>query len=197
MRKVVWVWVLVAFVVGLLPGAAGSVWLWRTNRSARATLLSRNAQLNTENKALTTRVNSAEASVTALNTKIDSLQAQTSGAAATPIAGATGTAAPAGPPSIYERSVSPTEAVAGKPLKLTVKLTGHASLAKMRIFGGPAKFDKIYNLARESYDSKGEVWQVEIIAPASAGNYHCVGIAVDTAKASHLTSPGSFTVSSK
>lgn len=194
MRKVAWIWVLVAFVVGLLAPAAGAVWLWRTDRSTRAALVSRNAELNTENKALTTRLNSAEASVSALNTRVDSLQAQSSGTPATSIVG-TAAGAPSGPPNIYERSVSPTEVAAGGKLTLTIRLTGHASLAKMRIVGG--SFDKIYDLAREKYDSRGEVWQNVVKAPP-AGTYHFYAIAYDAANAKYtMKATAGYTFTSK
>ncbi len=174
MRRAVWGYVLVAFVVGLLPGGAGAFLLWRTSTGTRAQLMSRNAQLNSENQALLQRVNSAEASVSALTSKLDQLNAQVLGTRSVSSA-STGTGTPSGPPGIFERSVTPSEVSPGGKVTLTVKLKGHADVAKIRIAGG--SFDKIYDLARESYDSDGEVWQNVIKAPSAGGTYRYYAIA--------------------
>ncbi|HEY3318544.1 MAG TPA: hypothetical protein VGK50_08995 [Coriobacteriia bacterium] len=185
MRRAVWVWVLVAFVVGLLPGGGAAWFLWRTNRESRAQLISRNTALHAENQALQARLNATEASVSVLTRQLEQQNAQSSGTAVSSAGGSAGTA-PTGPPGIFERSVSPEQVAAGGQITLTIKLKGHAEIAKMRVVGG--SFDKIYDLARESFDSTGEVWQKRIKAPSSPGTYRYYAIA--NAAGKKYTMPG-------
>jgi hypothetical protein len=176
MRKVGWYWLIVAFLVGLAPGAGATWWFHSSWASARSALITRNSELHAENQTLLTRLNSAEASAATLSSKVEQLQA--SPVASTPSTTGTGTAGggtPTGPPNITTRSATPEQATAGGTLMLTVKLTGHADKVNMRVVG--AGFDKTYFLARTTAASAGEVWESSTKAPTKPGTYHYYAIA--------------------
>lgn len=187
MRKHVWLWVIVAFLVGLAPGAATSWWLWRNAGEARTELVERNAELSAENKALEVRVNSAEASVSALTTRLE--QARLGATVSSPSAAGTATAAAGtgGAPNITERAVSPQKTSPGGKITLTVKLTGRAERVDMRIVSKTPGFDKIYYLAKISSDG-GETWEKVIEAPGAPGEYRYYAIAWSGGK--KYTMPG-------
>lgn len=181
MRKIVWIWVVVAFVAGLLPGAALAWWVRADALSTRQELVSRNSTLHAESQQLQNRLNASEASVSVLTTRLDQSRAGASVASAVDSTGAASGASPSGPPSITERKVAPEQVKPDDDLTLSVKLTGHAKRVNMRIVRG--KFDKTYYLARVSSDSAGEVWEKSIAAPSAAGEYHYYAIAYDEAGA--------------
>lgn len=182
MRRTVWVWIVVAFVVGLLPGVAAAWWLRTDALSARQQLVARNSELHAENQLLLTRLNAAEATVSALTARL--AQAAPAPASSAPSTSAVTSDAsggtPSGPPNITERAASPQQVKAGGKLTLTVKLTGHATKVNMRI-AGPGGFDKTYFLGRESFNGTGEVWGKVIDAPSAAGTYNYYSIAYDEA----------------
>lgn len=173
MRRAIWLWVVVAFLVGLAPGAALFWWKNGSYNAARGQLISRNAQLGAENQSLTTKLHSAEASVSALAAQ---LAAPPTPSAATTPTSSSG-AQPKGLPNITGRTVSPSPVAPGAKLALTVKLTGHADKVNLRIATVSGQFDKTYFLARLSFDSSGEVWGKTITAPPSADTYRFFAIA--------------------
>jgi hypothetical protein len=174
MRKAVWIWVVVAFVAGLLPGAGAALWLRSGWVAARSQLVSRNSQLHAENQALQTRLDGAEASVTALSAKVSQTPPTGVESSAAGTTSASGT--PTGPPNIAERAVSPAQPTPGAKLTLSAKLTGHAEKVNMRITG-PGGFDKTYFLARVQSSGTGEVWESTTKAPSTPGTYKYYAIA--------------------
>lgn len=178
MRKAVWIWVAVAFVLGLLPGAGLFVYTRNSSLAARRQLVSDNSSLQSENQDLTSRLNAAEASVSALSARV--AQWQSAGGTIQTSAGGTSTATgstTSGPPTVKERSVSPEETSGGGKILLTAKLTGHAEKVNMRIVSKDGSFDKTYFLARSADEGPMEVWQSEIDAPRGKGEYRYFAIA--------------------
>ncbi len=169
MRRAMWVWVVLAFLVGLVPGAA-LLWLQQGSYNAgRTQLMSRNAQLRAEVQSLTVELHSSETSLSALAAQ---LPAPTTSSAPTSTGGQ-----PTGLPVITARSVSSDPVSHGAKLTLTVKLTGHADKVHLRIATTSVSFDKTYFLARLSFDSAGETWGNTITAPPTAGTYRYYAIA--------------------
>lgn len=178
MRKAVWVWVAVAFVLGLLPGAGLFAYTRNSSIAARRQLVSDNSSLQYENQNLQSRLNAAEASVSALSARV----AQWQSAGGTVQASSSGTATPVGStttgaPTIKERSVAPEEVASGGKILLSAKLTGHAEKVNMRVVSKDGSFDKTYFLARSADEGPLEVWQSEIEAPEDKGEYKYFAIA--------------------
>lgn len=180
MRKAVWLWVVVAFVVGLAPGGATSWWLWQTGRESRTQLAQHNAGLDAENKRLQTRLNAAEASVSALGTRLEQARGQAPWgvpSATSASAASTGGGTPTGPPTITERAVAPQATSPSGKITLSVKLKGHADKVDMRLVARAGGFDKIHYLAKTSSDASGETWEKVIEAPTAKGEYRYYAIA--------------------
>lgn len=178
MRKAVWIWVAVAFVLGLLPGAGLFLYTRNSSLATRRQLVSDNSSLQYENQNLQSRLNAAEASVSALSARVAQWQSaggtvQTSANGTTTATGST----TSGPPTVKERSVSPAETSGGGNILLTAKLTGHAEKVNMRIVSKDGSFDKTYFLARSADEGPMEVWQSEIDAPRDKGEYRYFAIA--------------------
>lgn len=177
MRRWIWVWVVVAFLVGLVPGVT-LLWLERGSYiSARTQLLSRNAQLRSETQSLTAELRAAEASLSALTAKFPAPAPVPQTPNSLPTTPST-SAQPTGVPTVTDRSVSPDPVSGGGKLTLTVKVTGHADKVDMRIATANGSFDKTYFLARTGSDATGETWSKAITAPATAGTYRFFAIAI-------------------
>jgi cytoskeletal protein RodZ len=186
MRKALWIWVIVAFVVGLAPGAAAAWWLRRTSVATRQQLIATNTTLRSQNRALQTKLDAAEASVTALSDQI--AQAQAGPSATTVQTSTSTTAGPTGEPTIVGRAVKPLVVTHGGKLVLSVVVTGHADKVNMRVVGRGGAFDKTYFLGKASVESTGATWEKTIEAPETPGNYNYYAIAYSGGK--KYTMPG-------
>jgi hypothetical protein len=75
--------------------------------------------------------------------------------------------------TLNERSISPNPVKAGKPMTLTVKLTGKATKVRMRVVfrTNAATYDKYFYLHKASTSGTTETWHASATAPSTLGEY--------------------------
>jgi hypothetical protein len=167
-----WLWIALAFVVGLVPGVIGLVWYRTTTSAYSARLVERRNALTAENTKLT-----------ADNTKLESdvASAQAAAAAASPGQFSTGSdttsAGPVPKPkpgqiAFVSRTVSPSTAAPGATIALSTVIAGKATDAYMQVKSETGTVSKIWKLHRGSLDGDAQTWiRSDAIAPKAAGSY--------------------------
>lgn len=173
-RRGFWGSLLVALVIGVVIGVGLLLW--------------QRAALNSEIRALETKLATAEASSTAttqqtqdLETRLASvdasltnLTAQNAQLAADLAAAKTALQAAQNPGAVTvtERTVSPTSVEASHNLTLTAKVQGKADKVQMKIVGTSGiVYSKVYNLTKSSTSGSVVTWKRTVTAPGKKGMY--------------------------
>lgn len=163
-----WLWIALAFVVGLVPGIAGLLWYRTTTTSYNARLVllrkeaaAQNAKLTAENEKLVTELASAQSASQAGSS------GQESGAA-------TGTvpAPKPGEVTFVSRSVEPSAAAPAATIALTTVIAGKATDAYMQVKSEAGSVSKIWQLHKGATNGNAQTWsRTDAVAPKAAGDY--------------------------
>ncbi len=172
-ERLFWLWLIIAFLVGLLPGLA--LWYYqRTTANARATKQSEYIAL------LSSKVNDQTKQIAKLQSDVTSAQANAAASAgsaaggSSSAGGASGTAAPPTPApgevTFGARTISPDPATAGSPVALSVVIAGPATDAYMQFKGSGGS--KIWRLKAGAKTANGQTWgRTDASAPKTPGTY--------------------------
>lgn len=167
-----WLWLLIAFVVGLIPGL-GLWWYQRTVANARAEqqiqrVLMLNAKVNDQAKQiakLTSQATSAQANAVAGGGGGGSAAGGGSSSAT-----ANASAPPPGQITFVSSSVTPDPATAAGPIKITVVIAGGATDAYLQLKSTAGY--KIWRLKPGAKSGTTTTWaRDDAIAPKTADQY--------------------------
>jgi len=167
-----WLWIALAFIVGLVPGAIGLVWYRTTTTAYNARLVERRNILTAEN-----------AKLGADNNKLESELASAQAAAAAASSGQSGTGSDTtstgpvpkpkpGQIAFVSRTISPSPAAPGATIALSTVIAGKATDAYMQVKSETGAVSKIWQLHRGSSGGDPQTWiRSDAIAPKVAGSY--------------------------
>lgn len=194
-----WGWVYSSVAIGLVVGAVGAYAVSRTFANRQIDdLNSQVSQLKTQTSkaasvtsSLQAQLSSTEASLTALDSKYQTLKAQSSKKSSSS-SSSTETATL----EVLSRTVDPSEVATGDDITLSAKVQGHPDRVTMRIYSSALGYDETFALKRASHTSTTETWRMTVTAPKKRGTYRYYATAVlgDTSATKPGASPGSLTV---
>jgi hypothetical protein len=176
-----WAWVVASLLVGaLVGGLIGYSLATASTRSQIAKVQQQlAAQVATDAEALKVRLQSAEASITALTQLNSQLTSEQAGAAAGSTAADSGSdTASSTPLAVLSRSITPSTVTTDGAITMTAKVTGQPDAVHMRVLGpGSTATYRTYSLSRVSTSATTETWQRKVEAPSKPGTYHYYAIA--------------------
>jgi hypothetical protein len=169
-QRFFWLWIVLAFLLGLLPGLGLFAYKYVT-ANARA-------------EALITQVQTKADKVAAQDKQIAKLESEVASAQAaaapvpdpSPSNAATGTPAipdvKAGQIEFVTRTAAPDPVAPGGALKLSTVVAGSATEVYMQIKSADGQVSKIYRLNKGAADGKATTWaRSDATAPKTAGTY--------------------------
>jgi cell division protein FtsB len=175
MRRFLWLWIVLAFLLGLVPGVGLFLFTRTTYIENYRQVAARNAQLVEKNRKLELQLDSAEASASAF--AAEAARQQTGSSADATGTGTAGEVPTGGPTTITAKSATPSPVARGAKLTLSMSVAGKAAeRANIRIVG-PGGFDKTYFLGKTGTQNGAEVWEKTIDAPRTPGAYRYYAIA--------------------
>ncbi len=151
-NKFLWLFVLLAFAIGIILGL--SVFWWQKS--------SFDQKLHTERKQYQTELEKTRRTIQELEKKIAKLESQAKKKTKSETT-------PSPPPNILSRSVEPETVGPGGEMTLRVELERKADKVEMEIVG--EGFKKTYSLEKVSASGGQEIWKKKISAPSNPGLY--------------------------
>jgi hypothetical protein len=171
-----WLWLILAFLVGLLPGL-GLWWYQRTTANARAERLLERVTLDK------TKLDARDKQLAKLTSEVASAQAAlVSGTGTAPsggsTSGGTGTAPvdtsppPAGTVRFVSRTLTPSPASVGGPLSAAIVIAGDATDAYIELKNQSGTYSKIWRLKAGPKSGATRTWtRDDATAPKAAADY--------------------------
>ncbi len=195
-RNKFWGWVVASLLVGVLAATGIGYALGGSTRSELARL--RSAETSST-AGVQAQLQSAEASVTALQSQNASLASQLASAQAAAerkTSTSTTTTTTTSAIAVVSRTISPSTMTTAGSITMTVHVTGHPDTVKMRIYNASKSIDKTYVLTRTSTSGNAETWRLTVNAPSTKGTYSYYATATKGSSSVTKTgaSPSQFTV---
>jgi hypothetical protein len=171
-----WLWLILAFLVGLLPGL-GLWWYQRTTANARAERLLERVTVDK------TKLDTQEKQLAKLRSEVTSAQAALAAGSITPPAGegASGgtpaapvdvSAPPAGTVRFVSRTMTPSPASSGGPLSASIVIAGDASDAYIELKNQTGTYSKIWRLKGGARSGATQTWtRDDAVAPKTPAEY--------------------------
>ena len=165
-----WLWIVLAFVVGIIPGAAGLLWYRSTTTARTGRLVERINTLTAENTKLLADSKQLQSDAASAKAAADSAAAGQSGSETTSL-GPVPTPKP-GQVAFVARTISPSPAAPGATISLSTVIAGKATDAYMEVKSESGAVSKIWQLHKGSTEGNAQTWsRVDAIAPKAGGAY--------------------------
>jgi hypothetical protein len=171
-QRLFWLWIVLAFLVGLAPGL-GLFYYKYTTANARA------QALIDDKSTLTGKVATQDKQIAKLQSELASTQAVAAPIpASTPTPSTPTTGAPAipnvkpGEIAFVTRTAAPDPVAVGGALKIATLVAGSATDVYMQIKSADGLTSKVYKLKKGATDGKATTWsRDDATAPKTAGDY--------------------------
>lgn len=195
-----WLWLLLAFLIGSLPGL-GLWWYQRTVSNARterltARVTADSAKLTAQDKEFAKLRSEVTSSQAALSSGSGSA-ASGGGAASSESSGAPPdvSAPPAGTVRFVSRTITPSPATAGATLNAVVVVAGDATDAYIQLKSAEGSYSKIWRLKPGAKSGATQEWtRDDATAPKTKGDYTVFAWAFVGSKRFVMKPAGSLTV---
>ena len=198
-----WAWVFSSLAIGLLLGA-GAAYAYSHTSSAshvddlKKQLASQAAQDASKLADVQTRLDSADASLTAVSQQYTQLQQQQSAdkAKAGSTSSSSNTTSSTTTLAVISRTISPSEVATGDYITLTARVQGGPDKVAMRITSSSTGDSNTYSLKKSSTSGSIQRWRITIKAPKTRGTYAYYATAYKGSKSVTMpgASPSKFTV---
>jgi len=196
-----WAWVFTSIAIGLVLGAGAAYALTRASSTSRVDdlkkqLASQTAQDASKLAEVQARLDSADASLTALSQQYTQLQQQNAAAADNAKSTSSATSASTDTLEVISRTVSPSTVATGDDITLTARVQGGPDKVTMRITSRSSGSSTTYSLKKSSTSGSIQRWQRTIKAPKTKGTYTYYATAYRGTKSATMpgASPSKFTV---
>jgi len=198
-----WAWVFGSLAIGLVLGIGAA---YAVNRASSASqvadlkkqLASQAAQDASKLADVQTRLDSADASITALSQQNTQLQQQNAAAASDASSKSTSTSTSASTDTleVISRTVTPSTVATGDYITLTARVQGEPDKVTMRITSRTSGSSTTYSLKKSSTSGSIQRWRITIKAPKTRGTYAYYATAYKGSKSVTMpgASPSKFTV---
>jgi hypothetical protein len=189
-----WLWIALAFLVGLVPGVLGLLWYRNSAASYNATLVEQRNTLNAQNAKLAAdkaRLESEVASAQAAATP----QSGSSNSGSDPTSSAPVPTPKPGEITFVDRNISPSPVSAGAKLSLSTTIAGKATDAYMQVQSSDRSVSKIWQLHKGAANGNAVTWiRSDATAPKNPGAYVVLSWAYVGTKKSLMPGAGELTV---
>ena len=198
-----WAWVFTSIAIGLVLGAGAAYALGRASSTSQVDdlkkqLASQTAQDASKLAEVQARLDSADASLTALSQQYTQLQQQNATAADNADTKSTSSATSASTDTleVISRTVSPSTVATGDYITLTARVQGGPDKVSMRITSRSSGDSTTYSLKKSSTSGSIQRWRLTIKAPKTKGTYTYYATAYRGTKSATMpgASPSKFTV---
>ena len=185
-QRFFWLWIALAFAIGLLPGVAGLLWYRSASTAYTARLNEKRNELVAENTKLQADNTKLKSQVTALTVSSASSAPASTGPVPAP---APGTIA------FVSRAVNPDTVASGGAILLTTVIAGKADNVYMQVKSANGSVSKIYKLIKGATSGNAITWtRKDALAPKTAGVYTVFSWADANGKQFMMDGAGTLTV---
>ena len=194
-----WAWVFASLALGVIVGAGAAYAVSRSSATSQVDdlkrqLASQAAQAASTLGSVQSRLDSADASLTALSQQYAQLQQQKT--TATPKTTSSSATTPTVALKVISRTVTPSTVASGALITLTARVQGSPTKVTMRITSRVTGSSTTYSLKKSSTSGSVQRWRLTVKAPKTKGAYTYYATAYRGSKSATMpgASPSKFTV---